>query len=526
MPGGIIYQIAEDFNREVKAMTRRASSEIVRAYGEIWKKLNAEILRLTKEYQASNSKDALLWLNERGRLRVLQAQIEVELRKFADRVNQETRAAQDEVIREAQLRATESVAALARQSGVDLFWNTIDPRVLTQMVGVLQKGSPLDKILRGYGDEAVVSMGNKLLNGLAMGLGPREIARNIRIDMAMDLTRALRISRTEIIRAKRESSRLSYKENPKLIGGYIRRSARQSSTCAACWALDGVIYPLDTPLDDHPNGMCYEVPYIPELDKFYDRSDTGASAFEKLSDDEKREILGPAKFLAWKEGKFELKDLVVHTHNDKWGDMATEASLKSLVGEDEAKKLLMSALGLKDAQSVIESSKISFERVMDYTEQPIKPEQIDFTALDKVQYVANLGDQRGLYSVDDPGREYVRDLPVYLNQFGTTHLVSDDMHLLRIHWISRNASDFVRAIEKPEIIEKTLRPKRSGGYSTSHIVKVSNPTNTGDEFMLVSIWLSPKIEGGYHQIITIHPLEKRRLFKADGSIRDKYMNIQ
>ena len=354
MPDGIIYQIAEDFNREVKARATRASSELVRAYGEIWKKLNAEILRLTKEYQASNSKDALLWLNERGRLRVLQAQIEVELRQFADRANQETRAAQEEVIREAQLRAEEGVAALAMKAGVDLFWNKIDPRVLTQMVGVLQKGSPLDKILRGYGDEAVESMGNKLLNGLAMGLGPREIARNIRIDMAMDLTRALRISRTEIIRAKRESSRLSYKENPKLIGGYIRRSARQSSTCAACWALDGVIYPLDTPLDDHPNGMCFEEPYIPELDKFYDHDDTGKNAFENLSDDEKREILGPAKFEGYKQGLFGIGDMVSHSHSDEWGEMATEASLKSLVGDEEAKKLIESVLQAKSDESLPE----------------------------------------------------------------------------------------------------------------------------------------------------------------------------
>jgi hypothetical protein len=166
--------------------------------------------------------------------------------------------------------------------------------------------------------------------------------------MALDLTRALRISRTEIIRAKRESSRLSYKENPKLIGGYIRKSSRTSTTCAACWALDGTIYSLDTPLDDHPNGLCYEVPYIPELDKFYDRSDTGAAAFERLSPEEQREILGPAKYEGYKKGLFGLNDLVTHTHSDKWGDITTEASLKSLVGEDEAKKLLYQALGREE----------------------------------------------------------------------------------------------------------------------------------------------------------------------------------
>lgn len=168
------------------------------------------------------------------------------------------------------------------------------------------------------------------------------------------------------------------------------------------------------------------------------------------------------------------------------------------------------------------TSKIGVARVMENSEQPIKPEQIDFTAIDKVQYVANFGDQRGLYPAEDPGREYARDLPVFLNQYGTRHLISDDLHILWLAWVSRNASDVIRAIEKPEIIEKTLRPKRSGGYSASHIVRVSSPTSPGDEFMLVSIWLSPKIDGGFHQIITIHPLEKRRLYKADGTIRDKY----
>lgn len=344
MPDGIIYQIALEFNREVKALTRKASSELVRAYGEIWKRMNAEIIRLTKEYQAAQVKDAVAFLAERGRLRVLQAQVEAELRKFADKANDDIRAAQEDVIREAQKRAEESVQALAKRAGVGLYWNKIDPRVLSQMVGVLQRGSPLDKLLRAYGDEAVENIGKKLLNGLAMGIGPREIARNIRVDMAMDLTRALRISRTEIIRAKRESSRLSYQENPKLIGGYIRMSSRSATTCAACWALDGKIYPLDTPLDDHPNGTCYEVAYMPELDKFYDHDDTGANAFDKLPEDVKQNILGPVKYEGWKQGLFSLGDMVTHTHSAEWGDMATEASLKSLVGADKANELIQSVL--------------------------------------------------------------------------------------------------------------------------------------------------------------------------------------
>lgn len=187
-------------------------------------------------------------------------------------------------------------------------------------------------------------MGDAIITGLAMGVGPREIARNIRLDLAGNLNRALRIARTEIVRASREASREIYKANEDVVGGYMRRSARSERTCAACWAMDGEVYSLDTPLDDHPNGLCYMVPYLPDAADMYNLDDTGVNAFEKLSEEQKRAILGPVKYEGYKQGLFGLKDLVGHTNSEEWGGMLVEKSLKSLLGEEKAKELVTEVL--------------------------------------------------------------------------------------------------------------------------------------------------------------------------------------
>ncbi len=66
---------------------------------------------------------------------------------------------------------------------------------LTDLVGFLRDGSPLRK---------------ELVSGLGAGLGSREIGRRIRSSLGGDLTRSLRISRTEVLRAYRESTRRSF----------------------------------------------------------------------------------------------------------------------------------------------------------------------------------------------------------------------------------------------------------------------------------------------------------------------------
>lgn len=62
----------------------------------------------------------------------------------------------------------------------------------------------------------------------------------------------------------------------------------------------------------------------------------GGELFERLSDDQKRKILGPAAYEAYRDGAIRLADLVDRRHDPRWGSMRTTKSLRRAVGDDRA----------------------------------------------------------------------------------------------------------------------------------------------------------------------------------------------
>lgn len=154
----------------------------------------------------------------------------------------------------------------------------------------------------------------------------------------------------------------------------------------------------------------------------------------------------------------------------------------------------------------------------------ISPEDIDFTS-EKDQYVADFGDQRILYPLTEPGREYGIDLPVIYNKYAANHLLSDTTHAGRLGWIKDNANDFVKAIHDPEFIERIMRLRNDGCYSVTNIAKVAISGGKQWEYVSVAISLS-KSSDGYHQITTIYPVKYRDLFRASGELKGKYLRVK
>jgi hypothetical protein len=82
-----------------------------------------------------------------------------------------------------------------------------------------------------------------------------------------------------------------------------------------------------------------------DIDEVKDKQPrTGKEAFERLSHTEQLSILGPAKFAAYKDGAFQLSDLVGEKANSRWGSMRYEKSLKEVLGEEKAKEYTRLAL--------------------------------------------------------------------------------------------------------------------------------------------------------------------------------------
>ena len=256
-----IYEIAERYRKALLVSERKAATEMVRAYGESWKRIKTNLDTLTAQItaaRAAGEEVSAAWLFQRDRLAGLQRQVESEIGWFAQHAEASVIAQQAEAVRAAEAHAMELMGTSLGTAppGVMLTFNRLPSGAVQDLVGFLQDGSPLRSLLDELGPEASQGVRDALIAGVATGQGPREIARRARLAMGGNLVRALTIARTEVLRSYRESSRRSYQANDDVVKGWVWHSALGTRTCASCWALHGTFHQLDERLDDHPNGRC------------------------------------------------------------------------------------------------------------------------------------------------------------------------------------------------------------------------------------------------------------------------------
>ena len=127
------------------------------------------------------------------------------------------------------------------------------------LVATLADSSPLrTRTLARFGEVAAQGIGDSLVYGVALGRGPRVTAAEMQRAWGVPLTDALRIARTEHVRAHRMATMDSYRRNPHVVKGWTWASALiPGRTCEACVAMNGTHHSLEETLDDHPNGLCH-----------------------------------------------------------------------------------------------------------------------------------------------------------------------------------------------------------------------------------------------------------------------------
>lgn len=333
----------ERFRRRLLQLDSAAAAQLVQAYGPIWQRLESDIQSLTAEIL--DKQMSIEQVRRLGRLRSLQDQVAVELTRYANTANGAITAAQRAGVALSQESAQQVVnAALPRGistrllAEVGIEWNILPAGAFESFVGIAGDGAPLSQLLAPLGAQAQAGIIQGIGEGIALGKGPRETAGIIRNRFGMPLTRSLLISRTETLRAYREATRAQYQANSNIVRGYRRHSAKDPRVCMACVALDGTLYRLDEPLNEHPGGRCALVPETITykdlgLDVAEDtrRPETASEWFDSQPEATQRKMMGDKAFEAWQDGEIQLPDLVKITHNDTWGDSATVKPLKELV---------------------------------------------------------------------------------------------------------------------------------------------------------------------------------------------------
>lgn len=221
-----------------------------------------------------------------------------------------------------------SQAISASYPTVGAFFDRLPIEAIEHMVGLAGDGSPLGKLLKATFPDAAAGLTEALIQGTAQGRNPTVVARAMAQGMASSFNRMLVIARTEQLRPYREASRQQYIKSG-VVEGFYRLSAHDSRVCPACLMAEGEFYSLGETLREHPQGRCTMVPKVIGLPAT--RWQQGADWFKQQDEARQKAILGPKRYQAWRDGKFDLDQIVTVKSSSTWGDSVTPTPLSELV---------------------------------------------------------------------------------------------------------------------------------------------------------------------------------------------------
>jgi SPP1 gp7 family putative phage head morphogenesis protein len=328
-------------------LDKETRTRLLQTYGPIRDRLMRELAALLLHVADARNRGVPItrtWLQRQGRYRQLLAQVGVEM--------QELGRLTGEIVTTAQQRAVE----LGLNSAVDLIDASLGERppgvviisitrLPREAITALVSNKPLQTLLEGFGVDAASRVRTVLTTGLALGNNPRVVAPAVRKALGTSAVRSLTIARTEMTRAHRTASQETYRANSQVVRRWRWLCAKQTRTCAICWALDGEEFDLDEPFASHVNCRCTTVPVTATWEDLgfkgiaeRPKPRTGAEVFADLDADKQRQILGPGKYEMYSTGQITLRDLVAETRSTAWGTGRREKTLRELVPPPERKR--------------------------------------------------------------------------------------------------------------------------------------------------------------------------------------------
>lgn len=142
---------------------------------------------------------------------------------------------------------------------VNVRFNKLPVKVIENFIGISQTGSPLYELLQKSYPETVTKLTNTLLESVALGRNPIETARLMKNDMDGNLTRAIKIARTEQMTIFRETSKMQMEESG-VVKGY--ELIAEPDACELCMSQVDKIFEFNESPDLHPNCRCGFLPVL------------------------------------------------------------------------------------------------------------------------------------------------------------------------------------------------------------------------------------------------------------------------
>lgn len=315
MPGRILsaVDVAAEFRAELALLDDAAADVMLGA----WQGVDAALLEGMEQLAASFKPGATLTPARIARLMRYQAlyeQVQAQLLAMEQIAAGTLEAGMQQA---ATLGAAQGVASLDAL-GVSVGFNRLPVAAVENVVSLARVGRPLAALLEPMYGAAAGGIVRELISGVALGWGPRQIARRMAADGLTDaLNHLLLVARDQFNRAHRTAALETYRRSG-VVRGYVRRCARQvGRTCIACIALDGQFYTLDVPFEEHPQGRCAMIPAVRDIT--LSPLGSGRGWFEGLSQEEQIATMGRGRWEAWQAGELSWDDMVQRREHSIWG---------------------------------------------------------------------------------------------------------------------------------------------------------------------------------------------------------------
>ena len=305
--------VATEFRQEL-ALLDAASVETML---DAWRGVEARLLTDMETFAARFTAGQALTpgqLLRMERYQALYVQVEAQLAAMESAAGPILTAGQIQAAQQGALAA----ATTLRSFGVAASFNALPVPAVENVIALARAGRPLAALLEPMYGLAADGIIRELVQGVALGLGPRQIARRMAQDGLTDaLDHLLLVTRDQYNRAHRTAALQRY-EASGVVRGYVRRCARQAGrTCIACIALDGEFYPLSVPFEEHVMGRCVPIPAVEGVSMR--PLGSGQSWFEGLSEEEQIATMGRGRWEAWKAGELPWDKMAVKTSHPVWG---------------------------------------------------------------------------------------------------------------------------------------------------------------------------------------------------------------
>lgn len=328
--------------RQLANVLDAQTRDLVRAWAIAWDEIAPE-LRDTLTKLLVDTDEPTLSRGVLGKSSRLLAALGVVADTLADlapaagvRINQDLESVVDDAAR-AQARIL--AAQLPERQDLVNVGKRWGKRDLEALQAIVQRSTEqITALHRPLAPKAYQAVRRELVRSVAVGANPRATAarmvRRAEVEFNGGLTRALTISRTELVDAHRTAAKVGQDRHTEVLQGWVWLASLSPRTCRACLAMNGREFPLEEPGPlGHQQCRCARSPKVkPWADLGFDVEEPPSAIpdaiayFERLTPDEQRAILGRKGYDAWLAGDFPPEDWAKKREGEGWRDSVVPAS--------------------------------------------------------------------------------------------------------------------------------------------------------------------------------------------------------